>query len=416
MTPRMPKMTEESGITNEWLETILRVHLRFSKKEEEDCLGPLDNNGSPDEEKDDLTVKVINFHISLGCREGENLLSDLYAIDVHFSVNEKEKQETKSLNLMIKLLPQDPYCRRFVCEGGFDIREIHFYTTLAPVLTNFAKKKIPDFQLPVPKCYYAKYQSGSESVLVLDNLNTLDFGMADFGKGLSLEQAISAVKAIAKIHGTAIAYKHVEDIDFISAFPFLFRPDAAAVSYEELIDRGLPALSCFLRETEVPNHEEVIIRLERLQSSARDILTELLAPDTRIATITHTDFWSNNIFFREDCDDSLILDWQMVTYSRPSNDLALLFLTSLDSTIRRNHKNDLVEIYWRYLTKTTSSLGFDLETSLNYAKDDFLEELKKSELLGLLLGIGSVDLALGDSRTESRLLDALNDLCKENVF
>lgn len=43
-------------------------------------------------------------------------------------------------------------------------------------------------------------------------------------------------------------------------------------------------------------------------------------------------------------------------------------------------------------------------------------EYKKSQLLALLLVIGSIDLALDAEATELRLMNALRDIAKEGLF
>ena len=42
--------------------------------------------------------------------------------------------------------------------------------------------------------------------------------------------------------------------------------------------------------------------------------------------------------------------------------------------------------------------------------------LRKSQLLALLLCIGSVDIALGNSEAEQRFMDVLEDFYKEGIF
>jgi hypothetical protein len=43
-------------------------------------------------------------------------------------------------------------------------------------------------------------------------------------------------------------------------------------------------------------------------------------------------------------------------------------------------------------------------------------EFKKSQLLALLLVIGSIDMALDSAGTEQRLIHALRDMAKENLI
>jgi hypothetical protein len=140
--------------------------------------------------------------------------------------------------------------------------------------------------------------------------------------------------------------------------------------------------------------------------------------------ITHTDFWCSNLLFKtsegseEGGDENLscaILDWQMITYSHPANDLALLIISSLDSELRRPHTNALLDYYLLNLTQECAPLGVNI-AELGYTNEMLHEDFKRSQLLALLLCIGSIDVALGDVRTEERLLHVLKDLYDDGIF
>lgn len=140
-----------------------------------------------------------------------------------------------------------------------------------------------------------------------------------------------------------------------------------------------------------------------------------MIPKEPMGLMTHTDFWCNNLMFGER-DQCVILDWQMISYSRPTNDVALLLVSSLSTETRRNHSNELVDIYWEALTTHANKLGVDVEGQLEYSRYDLDEDMKESKLLAVLLCIGSVDVALGNEETEQRLLDLLTDLQAEEIF
>lgn len=65
--------------------------------------------------------------------------------------------ERKTLPLILKLPPRDPFGRLFVAEAQFDTREVLFYTELAPVLNKLAEDVLgPGAGLHIPKCIRAK--------------------------------------------------------------------------------------------------------------------------------------------------------------------------------------------------------------------------------------------------------------------
>lgn len=430
-------VSDESSITAEWLESIL--HLYYSTNGRDLLDGPKDDDDVDDGGQEPVirkdepaqTVSVKQFQVRPGCEEGENLLSDLLAIDVTLCRDESMPEE--ELHLMAKLLSQDPFCRHFILEAGFDVREIHFYTTLMPALTQFCGGHGSGGggqPWPVPSCFYAKYRQGSDSVLVLDNMKASGYQVTEFHLGLSLEEATSAVQSIARIHASVLAYRLRLGVDLGQAFPFLFRPEAAAESYQQLLERGLPQLATFLHTADRPELHAVLAKLHKMRPRARETIANLLRPASPIATLTHTDFWCNNLLFRRktaegataDVGDGAagvecsILDWQMATYSRPTNDLALLLVTSVAGDVRRTRTGHILDAYWNQFCQTAASLGLDVEGQLNYGRRELETEYEQSLLLAVLLGIGSVDLAIGHQATEERLCEVLVDLSNEKVF
>ena len=405
----MSQFSDESSITAEWLDGILQTYFTYKGPKLEG--DNQDRDGAKDDEHVAPTIQVVDFQIQPGCSEGENLLSELLAIDVTFR---RDGGDQESLHLMAKLLSQDPFCRHFIIEAGFDAREIHFYTTLIPTVSQFCNSQ---FAWPIPACYYAKYRQGTDSILVLQNLKHDDYQVKDFCTGLSLEEACAAVESIADIHAATLTYRIKENIDLVEAFPFLFHPEAAAQSYQQLLERGLPQLSSFLHTSEDPQLHAVLAKLHKLRPKAQDIITDLLRPTSPISTLTHTDFWCNNLMFRNASPTQCsILDWQMATFSRPTNDIALLLVTSVSGEIRRTQTQHILDVYWDQLTNHASRLGLDIEAQLNYTKVDLLQEYQQSLLLAMLLGIGSVDIAIGQKETEDRLCQVLVDLSQDKVF
>lgn len=170
------------------------------------------------------------------------------------------------LDIVIKLLPHDPFGRYFVTINQFDLREIQFYTKVCSVqlnfnswlfvrivvaklrakslylqiyadLTNFQKNNLKSDAEPlciaVPKCFYSRYTSGllsqpladdsspepPESILVLQDMRPLGYQTANLSKGLSLEEAESAIEAIAAVHALTLGMKIKEKIDLNEKYP-----------------------------------------------------------------------------------------------------------------------------------------------------------------------------------------------------
>ncbi|XP_012284071.1 uncharacterized protein LOC105701696 [Orussus abietinus] len=395
----------EWPVTKEWLETLLTAH---------------HGEGS--------AAVVEDFTVRPGCTAGESVLSDILAVTVEYRT--KPEDARNELSVIVKLLPQDPFGRFFVTEAQFDLREIKFYTQVVPDLEAFQKRQLSPtaaaIEMPIPACVHAHYSPGGgteespeppESFLVLENLRPRGFEGAEFSRGLTLRQAEAALSAVACLHALSLALKVKEGQALSERYPFLFQTARATDSYQQLVERGLPQLARFLERR--PGLEAVLEALLALRPRTKEIIAALLAPEDPLALITHTDFWCNNLLFKDAEDGSCkcaILDWQMVTYSRPTNDVALLLVSSVPTELRRRHTPALLDKYWDVLTTTCRSLGLDVPVDLGYTREDLDRDYRRSQLLALLLCIGSVDVALGDPLTEQRLIDVLEDLHNDGIL
>lgn len=137
------------------------------------------------------------------------------------------------------------------------------------------------------------------------------------------------------------------------------------------MEQGLPHLSKFLQQK--GNYEAELEILEQLRPKTKILIENLLQPIGSMGVISHTDFWCNNLLFKEEFDDRrndncIILDWQMITYSRPTNDIALLITSSLPSNLRRQHATKLLDLYYNLLRSNCSKLSIDIEIDLQYSR------------------------------------------------
>lgn len=123
----------------------------------------------------------------------------------------------------------------------------------------------------------------------------------------------------------------------------MFQIAKATDSYQQLVEQGFPQLVNFLKGVNGFSNELAALEVIRLKT--KSIIEKLLQPIEPMGLITHTDFWCNNLLVREqitsdndtktdtetqtdtetgtatetDCAkriDCVILDWQMITYSR----------------------------------------------------------------------------------------------------
>lgn len=61
---------------------------------------------------------------------------------------------------------------------------------------------------------------------------------------------------------------------------------------------------------------------------------------------------------------------------RPTNDIALLIMSSLPSKIRRDNQQKLLDLYYTELKQNLAKISIDLEVTLHYSKEKLLEDYK----------------------------------------
>uniref|UniRef100_A0A182Q1Z2 CHK kinase-like domain-containing protein n=1 Tax=Anopheles farauti TaxID=69004 RepID=A0A182Q1Z2_9DIPT len=384
-------------------------------------------------------IKITHFKVKQGCQDGVNNLSDILSVSVVYAFERNEPvsgEVSQCLDIVIKLLPQDPFSRYFVTEAQFDLREIKFYTSILPDLMAFQEQYIPkelgSMVISVPTCFYTQYAplgsntptslgspDTAESILVLEDMRSLGYKGANFTTGLTLGQTEAAIRAIVTIHALSLGLKIKKKVDLNEKYPFLFQTKRATESYQQLVEQGMPQLTKFLEQK--PGFENELKALSKIRPQTKYLIEKLLQPIEPMGLITHTDFWCNNLLFRGESDDErtdscIILDWQMVTYSRLTNDLALLLISSIPSSTRRQNTSRLLDLYYGTLKSCCLKMDVDIEADLGYSRNKMDCEYRHSLLLALLLCIGSVDIAIGNPAAEQRLLDVLRDLYDEGIL
>ncbi|KAK7081287.1 hypothetical protein SK128_006247 [Halocaridina rubra] len=267
-----------------------------------------------------------------------------------------------------------------------------------------------------PDLYYAKHKEAAESILVLADMCQRGYKVQELTQGLTIPQAKAALIAIANVHAAALTLQIKENKPLQQRYPYLLSMDQAIESFSCLIDRGLPLLSKFLASKK--DRASVREGLQKYSGKvAADVLRGVLTPSEKVNTLVHCDFWCNNLLFKEEEETTrcCIIDWQMVMYGRPAIDVALLISTSLEPSERRKHGPSLVSDYWDAFMSRLTKFGVEKD-AVKYTKDDLEEDFKAAQAMAGLVVVGSVDIALGSTEREERVLQLLEDLMSEGIL
>ncbi|CAH1245446.1 Hypp7486 [Branchiostoma lanceolatum] len=331
-------------------------------------------------------------------------------------------------HLMVKMSSDDPAVCDLVHNLRFDSIEVNYYNLIVPAFRSEVEKlegaagskveesgeeeKHAAVPLPVPRCYHAAYdKSTGKSVLLLENLQSKGFFTRKFSDGLGLEEMRLAVSALAKLH--AISYSAMQRGTLPPAgFDWLFdtSEEAAKSAITQVFHDGLEQFA-----TTFPDQPELASMLRRLGERVPGILgSEEEGP---LMVLCHGDCWANNIMFKvNDAGvpiDAMLVDWQCVCRAPPSNDLALLLLSSTDRSLRQQHTNDLLAHYHSVLTTTVQKCGLDFPP---YNLDMLCAEYHAERVSGLLQCVASYDCFVADQACMERLRDSVEELRESNLI
>jgi len=367
-----------------------------------------------------------------------NTLSRLVAARIKYLVEGEEEERSHFWIIKIpSILPAERELSRM-----FDVyrREICFYTEVLPAMKMWVDSQYIDqlLEFRVPSCYYGKFLRPSdknpdmelldhileaESLLVLEDLRAAEYGKRYFGKGMEISELFAAVNEISKFHAVSYAMQ-IKEKEPLHWKELLHWTDQAAL-YEMTFHRGFEVFKNFLsNRPEEPEADKMLQAMTHLNNKIRHVLNGLLCPSNDFpSTLVHMDFWSDNLLFRikdpdenvplEEADlDCVIIDWQMMSLGRPTHDLALITILSMDSESRRDISHLILQYYYQLFEQTIG--WFDLEMPFTF--EQLILEFSNSCLLAVIMAISSMDLVLLQENAQVRLLNAIYDLIEDGIL
>lgn len=103
-------------------------------------------------------------------------------------------------------------------------------------------------------------------------------------------------------------------------------------------------------------------------------------------------------------EDIRFLDWQLIRFSSPATDLVYNLFSSTDKMLRDKEYSNLINLYYKSLSKTINLLGSNSNELFTY--DDLMNELKRFGMYALLL----VPMFLGVSLADSSEVPKLDEM------
>ncbi|XP_075227516.1 uncharacterized protein LOC142327975 [Lycorma delicatula] len=277
-------------------------------------------------------------------------------IFVELNIKEACKNEIKNYDLVIKVEIQNETFRNIVNATMQFENEILMYDTLLPMLDRNG----------IVEDIFCKYYYGyvdqdnpKKDFIILEDLKKKGYRLSTEKVFLDYEHCSLAMKQLGKFHALSYMKKQyglsellpitekIQDKwtkESLSNFQLMFLL-CAKRGIQPLIDRG-----------------ESVELLKSLLNEYNDILElygNLVRPVEPEAVLCHGDFNRNNILFKYDeyhhPTGLKLIDLQLPRYSSPVIDLSFFLLMNTTHTLRKEHLNDLLDIYKKSLLSTASN-------------------------------------------------------------
>uniref|UniRef100_A0A6P7G7D5 Uncharacterized protein LOC114338564 n=1 Tax=Diabrotica virgifera virgifera TaxID=50390 RepID=A0A6P7G7D5_DIAVI len=311
-----------------------------------------------------------------------NYLCDKFKMEVKV----KNKEFKQDLDLVAKCSIHDKG-PEFARQTALLIKnEILCYETIIPCLREFrVKYKFPDFEcFPdyiASHCNVTEQNpTGTEAVLILENLCPKGYTHQDSSAGYNLKQSTTIIEELASLHATWLALKYRDPELFIISVIETILPRRHPPG-----GTGDPSAQLALLRQLVQPYEE-FRDLSNFDKFAEKMKQKFLAGDLYnpkivdpFALFIHSDICCSNIMQILDDDENIvklkILDYQLATVGSPVRDLLYFIVSSVRlEDLTTKHFYNLIKHYHATLKSTIQEFG--VYTDLKYSYELFCEELK----------------------------------------
>ncbi|MCH1512689.1 MAG: phosphotransferase [Acidimicrobiales bacterium] len=259
--------------------------------------------------------------------EGIGLMGDIYSVELTY----KSDQGDGPASVVVKLPSSYEENREQGVALGMFEAEVRFYNELGL-----------ETGTGLPEIYFAKIKPGTaDFVIVMEDLSNLI--MVDQSTGMSFEQALAAVRVLAKIHAVWWGKVQTDALDWI---PSMIGPRI------EYVDQVLPQIYPVFAEAFTAGLPEGGAELMEEFSRSYLSLNGILA-ERSPWTLAHQDYRVENMLFGDTTEDHVVvIDWQGIGRGPGAYDLAYLLGGSMDTSLRRIHEKDLVTAYHAKLNES----------------------------------------------------------------
>ncbi|XP_062565106.1 uncharacterized protein LOC134227550 [Armigeres subalbatus] len=330
---------------------------------------------------------------------------------------DKKTSESKTFNLMVKVMKGDEAFRESSLAKLQFSNEIYIYTKVVPEFIQLLTSRNSSVRGEnwCPKIFYGKagkipnFSSIYETILVMENM-TLDEFRAGPRNDLDEAHLKLMTKNIAQFHACTYAMKieNKEKLETLvnGIIPMHYSKDGQIFnSYAVLFKLGLDRIFEY-----IDNHSSVLdndqfktdmMQFRTIHGEEPIHLMQKFLERNEFSVILHGDYNRNNVLFKYENDkpvDLRMFDFQENRYGTPSIDLTFFMCMSMPTGFREKYWNILLKYYHDHLMGTlVDILKCDRNDSRleTYNYNNFMNHMKKFGLYGAMIAAHFLPWMLG---------------------
>ncbi|XP_069701072.1 uncharacterized protein [Periplaneta americana] len=321
-------------------------------------------------------LTVTDIEVKSSSSNKDNYLSNIVRLAVRV-------QDGRTFSLIAKCRIDQDAAISVMRDSSIFTREEQMYDTALPKMYALLKTALPEtFDYLAPICFHA-----CETFLLMEDMSTAGFKMADRKGGMNLEQCSLVIRSIARFHASSVILQEREP-ESLKAFQVsLFHEPSIEVKWPEFFT-GLTETVAEEVASWSAEWQPYAEKLRRLApKELRQVQQVLRRDDDEFNVLTHGDLWVNNILVTDDARAVRFVDYQLAYWGSPAIDLHYFLNTSVNLHVRENHMDTLIQEYHNTLCDTLKALGYkkkmitleelhkQLDSKIYYAVHTFLVPL-----------------------------------------
>lgn len=346
---------------------------------------------------------------------GENMGSSMLSVKI--KLKNRQTQAERVLDTVAKLPPPTDFLQSLFNTPVTFKKEIDLYVKIMPSLKEFqVRRGMSTVFDSVPKYLGSrmvfdtnKKRVDQTSILLLENIKTAGFRMANRLINLDLLTTEIILKNLAQFHAIPIALKLLEphvfqrDIQPYLRDSYVFENTDADEFYDRIIGSIKDNVEC------IPFISRIKVNYDRF---SKQFYVENCASNV-FATISHNDLWINNVMIRYNGNQPVevkFVDFQLFNYGPVSRDIITLLFTSVQLAVLQNHLDHLFDVYYNSFISCLDS--FNCDTKL-FTFDAFINDIDKTARKGEIFHTLHLLTAVYQRKDDAQELD---NISQDNAF